>query len=126
MYSQGESLKTLKKPVKNSKGKILKKRGQIVYKTVRVPSFDKNDTFKLTLGPDKEETIIFVRKSKPAKQVINMTEAAYEAMIDGKAPYGYKEKVPWTKLTKNQRIKWHCMRIAAQMGGTFDSFQVLS
>lgn len=127
MYSQGESLKTLKKPVKNSKGKVVKKKGQIVYKTVKVPSFEKNDTFTLALGPDKEETTVFVRKSKPAKQVINMTEDAYNAMIDKKVPYNYRDKkVPWTKLTKNQRIKWHCMQIAAQVGGIFDSFQVLS
>lgn len=127
MYSREESLKPLKKPVKNSKGKILKKNGKTIYKTVYVPSFEKNDTFKLTLGPDKEETTVFVRKCKPVKQVINMTEEAYLAMIDKKAPYNYKDKkIPWSTLTKNQRIKWHCMQIASQMGGMFDSFQVLN
>ena len=126
MFSREESLKPLKKPVKNNKGKILKKKGETVYKTVLVPSFEKNDSFKLKLkDAGKEvETTVFVRKCKPAKQVINICEEAYEHMISStEVPYGYKGN--WKTLSKNQKIKWHCERIAASLGGTFDSFQVL-
>lgn len=125
MFSQEESLKELKKPLRNSKGKIIKKRGRIVYKTVKVPAFDKNDTFTLALGPDKEETTVFVRKTRPVKQIINMTEEAYESMLSKFPPNNYRGKVRWESLSKNQKIKWHCMQIAAHLGGTFGSFQVL-
>jgi hypothetical protein len=134
MFSQQESLKRLQKPLKNKKGKIIKKNGKPIMRDLWVPDYAKNDVTKMSFRtsdkdnpniPQEEEVTIFTRKCKPAKQVINMTEAAYLGMVTKEAPYGYRGKASWTSLTKNQRIKWHCEQIAAQLGGTFDSFQVL-
>lgn len=127
MYSQEESLKALQKPVRNKKGKVLKKKGEPVLQTVLVPDFAKNDSFtiKLEEGKEVEEVTVFVRKNRPAKQVINLTEEAYEYMISKNEPYGYQGKTMWSALNRNQRIKWHCQRIAESLGGTFEAFKVL-
>lgn len=101
---------------------------------VLVPDYAKNDVTTMKIetfidgSPERreEELTIFVRKSKPARQVINMTEEAYEAMLSKEAPYNYRDEFgPWRKLSKNQKIKWHCIQIATSVGGEFDSFQVL-
>lgn len=131
MYSQEESLKKLSKPVKNKKGKIVKKQGKPVTREVLVPDYAKNDVTEITLHTPNEENqetklTVFTRKFKPARQVINMTEEAYEAMLSKEAPYNYRDEFgPWRKLSKNQKIKWHCIQIATSVGGEFDSFQVL-
>ena len=127
MFSQEESLKELQKPVRNNKGKILKKKGQPVMRTVLVPDFAKNDSFTMKVNDsnEEEEITVFVRKNKPAKQVINMTQEAYDYMISKEEPYGYRGPTMWSSLKKNQRVKWHCIQIATSLGGIFDSFQVL-
>ena len=115
MYSVKEATKVLQKPVRNNKGKVLKKKGQVVLENVEVPSFEYHDTFTVTLNEDGKEVQqkVMVRKCKPASQVINMTEDAYNAFVaPSPTPYSYPRKnVPWEKLTKNQRIKWHCEQI---------------
>lgn len=126
MFSKEESLKQLKKPVKNKAGKVIKKQGEPVVKTVLVPDFDKNDSFTLELkerGKVSFQAKVFVRKSRPAKQVINLSEEAYQNMISPVAPPEFKGT--WSALTKNQKLKWHCNRIAQQLGGEVESFQIL-
>lgn len=129
MYSVKEATKVLQKPVRNNKGKVLKKKGQVVLENVEVPSFEYHNTFTITLNEDGKGVSqkVMVRKCRPASQVINMTEDAYNAFVAPfPAPTGYPSKnVPWEKLTKNQRIKWHCERIAESLGGSFGGFQVL-
>ena len=126
MYSKEESLKQLEKPVKNKAGKVITKKGKPVYKTVLVPDFDKHETFTLKLEEKGKvtPTQVHVRKSKPAKQVINITEEAYHYMISKEAPAEYKG-APWNALTINQKLKWHCSRTAEQVGGMMESFEVL-
>lgn len=135
MYSQQEALKKLRKPVRNKKGKIVKKQGKAVLCDVWVPDFTKNDVTEMTLRTSSEENpnvpqdtklTVYTRKSKPAKQVINMTQEAYDNMLSKEAPYNYRGEFGlWKTLSKNQKIKWHCMQIAKSVGGEFDSFQVL-
>lgn len=135
MYSQQEALKKLRKPVRNKKGKIVKKQGKAVLCDVWVPDFAKNDVTEMTLRTSSEENpnvpqdtklTVYTRKSKPAKQVINMTQEAYDNMLSKEAPYNYRGEFGlWKTLSKNQKIKWHCMQIAKSVGGEFDSFQVL-
>lgn len=129
MYSVKEATKVLQKPVRNNKGKVLKKKGQVVLKNTEVPAFEYHDTFTITLNEDGKEVQqkVMVRKCRPASQVINMTEDAYNAFVaPSPTPYGYPRKnVPWEKLTKNQRIKWHGEQIAESLGGSFGGFQVL-
>lgn len=128
MYSVSESTKTLQKPVRNAKGKVLKKKGQVVLQNVEVPDFKYHDTIAVTIDDGGKPQKVMVRKCRPASQVINMTEEAYNAFIAPfPVPYGYpKGGIPWEMLTKNQRIKWHCERIAASLGGSFGGFKVLN
>lgn len=135
MFSQQESLKKLQKPVRNKKGKVVKKKGQVILQDVYVPDYAKNDVTTMKIetfidgSPEKqeEELTVFTRKSKPVKQVINMTQEAYDNMISKETPYNYRGELGpmWKNLSKNQRIKWHCMQIARSLGGEFESFQVL-
>ena len=63
--------------------------------------------------------------SKPAKQVINMSEQAYDYMVGKVKPAQYKGEVGWGNMTVNQRVKYHAMQIADSLGGQLDSFEVL-
>lgn len=121
--------------MRNKKGKIVKKQGKAVLCDVWVPDFAKNDVTEISLRTSNEENpnvpqdtklTVYTRKSKPAKQVINMTQEAYDNMLSKEAPYNYRGEFGlWKTLSKNQKIKWHCMQIAKSVGGEFDSFQVL-
>lgn len=114
------------KPVKNKSGKVVKNHGKVVYKTVTVPDFDKNDSFSLKLeekGTKPTQITVFVRKSRPARQVINMAEEAYYHMISKEQPPEFKGA--WNSLSPKQKIAWHCKRIAQSLGGTMESFQIL-
>lgn len=91
--------------------------------------FRKFDSFSLKVwGENKKlETIkVFTRKSKPAKQVINMTEEAYNYFISQERPENYRQELgPWGKLTPKQRLNWHCANIANSLGGVLDSWEIL-
>lgn len=125
MFSTEESVKQLKKPVRNKSGKTVLKRGKVVYKEVTVPDFDKHDSFELQLKEKgKTEVIkVLVRKSRPAKQVINLTEAAYNYMVSKECPAGFRGS--WDKLSLKQKLYWHCQQIAIQLGGKLESYEVL-
>ena len=125
MYSEEESSKQLTKPVVGKNGKIVRKNGKVVTKTVRVPDFDKNDSFTLKLEEKGKvsQVNILVRKSKPARQIINMSEEAYQNMVSQFPPEGHTARA-WNSLNKNQKLKWHCEQIAEQLGGKLESFKV--
>lgn len=126
MFSKEESSKQLTKPVKNKSGKVVRKNGKVLTKTCTVPDFDKHDSFTLRLkhkGKVSEQIKVFTRKSKPARQVINMSEEAYQYMISKERPVEFRGT--WDALTVYQKLLWHCNRIAAILGGTVESFQVL-
>lgn len=126
MFSEEESSKQLTKPVKNKSGKVVRKKGKVLTKTCTVPDFDKHDSFTLRLeqkGKAPEQIRVFTRKSKPARQVINMSEEAYQYMISKEQPAEFKGT--WNSLTIYQKLLWHCNRVAATLGGTVEDFQVL-
>lgn len=126
MFSEEESSKQLTKPVKNKSGKVVRKKGKVLTKTYTVPDFDKYDSFTLRLeqkGKAPEQIRVFTRKCKPARQVINMSEEAYQYMISKEQPAEFKGA--WNALTNYQKLLWYCNRIAASLGGKVESFQVL-
>ena len=121
MFSTEESVKPLKKQYKT-------KRGKTFYKTVLVPDYDKHDSFTLKVMEGKREVPleVFMRKTKAAKQVINMTQEAYDYYVSSEAPYGFLGGAKaWNKLSRDQKLKWHCINIAKQLGGWVESFQVI-
>ena len=121
MVSTEESVKQLKKAYKTKKGKTY-------YKTVLVPDWDKHDSFtiKVTEGGREVPIEVFIRKTKSAKQVINMTQEAYDYYISAESPIGFLGGAKaWNKLTRDQKLKWHCINIAKQVGGYVSNIQVL-
>lgn len=121
MFSEQECSKQLKKQFKT-------KRGKSFYKTVLVPDYDKHDSFtiKVTEGKKEVPLTVFIRKTKSARQVLNLSEEAYDYFISKEVPIGFLGgPKAWNSLTNNQKIKWHCIRIAQQMNGWVESFQVM-
>jgi len=85
-----------------------------------------HDTLRISLreGPNEKVYTIKIRKSIPAKQVINMSEEAYNYFVSNEKPYNFKG-TGWANLSRNERLFWHCSQIAASLGGIVDSFEVL-
>lgn len=126
MWSREESLKPLMKVQFNKNGKPIKdKAGNVVRKEELCEDYSKHESSSITLSDGKhEETVkILTRKCKPAKQVINLTQEAYDEMVNNTKPYGFKGN--WQQLSRNQKLKWHCDQIAASLGGTVENFQVM-
>lgn len=113
----------------NKNGKPIKdKDGNVVRKEELCEDYAKHDSFTVEASDGKTTELIKVltRKCKPAKQVINLTQEAYDQMISSSKPYGYKgTNKAWEQLSKNQKIKWHCDQIAGDLGGTVENFQVM-
>jgi hypothetical protein len=72
----------------------------------------------------KKKTIkVFTRKNKPVKQVMRLSEEAYEYMVGSEIPPKYKGV--WKGLKPHEKLRWHCQQIADSMGGTVYDIQVL-
>lgn len=72
------------------------------------------------------ETVKYkVRNTKPAQQVLNMSSEAYYSFISNSMPYNYKgTSFAWKKLKKNEKLLWHFMNIADELGGEILSYHV--
>lgn len=126
MYSREESLKELKKVKKNKYGKPIKKDGEIQYTTEVVEDFNRHDSFIVKVKDDRGKEVpitVLTRSTKPARQVINMSEEAYNYMISRETPAGFFGN--WNSMSQAQKLKWHCFNIAHQLGGYLDSYQVM-
>lgn len=125
MLSVDESTRIVEEPVRTPGGRVKHQNGQPVTTQVKVMDVHKHNKFEIeVMNRGKKETIkVFTRKSKPAKQVIHLSEEAYEYMVDSETPYQYKGV--WKGLKPNERLRWHCNRIAESLGGTVDDIQVL-
>lgn len=143
MVSKQECFKQLKEEVKNKKGHVVKdKNGNIKYKYRSVPDPDKHDIHHLKVSEGKNEEIIhfYTRKCVPAKQVINISTIAYKYFIGTEAPEAFNAPAgfqpynslknmslkyqAWNALSEEQKLMWHCDRIAATLGGSVDDFSV--
>ena len=81
------------------------------------------------------EVITFrTRKSMPAKQVLKMSQEAYEAMLEEPTNPKYNKVVAkvkgklirvWDTMSEESRIKKHCELIAHDMNALDFSFNVL-
>ena len=85
---------------------------------------------------DKEPDVITfrTRKSIPAKQVLKMSQEAYEAMLEESTSPKYNKVVAkskgklirvWDTMSEDARIRKHCELIAHDMGAIDFSFNVL-
>lgn len=75
----------------------------------------------------KEVLHIATRKTRTIKQNIKLSKEAYEYMIGEESYPNYpnpKSKKAWEKLSKEQRLKYHCGKIAEQLGAIDFSFEV--
>lgn len=143
MVSKQECFKQLKEEVKDKKGHVVKDRkGNIKYKYRSVPDPDKHDVHHLKVSDGKEDEVIhfYTRKCVPAKQVINISTAAYKYFIGTvapetfSAPSGFQPYKPiwkmalrdqaWSVMSEEQKLRWHCRRIADTLGGTVEDFVV--
>ena len=76
-------------------------------------------------GKFVRETIHFsTRKSRPAKQVINLCNEAYEYMISKEAPWFVKPGL-WVQLSKKARLEKHLENITQSLGGVNYTYNVL-
>ena len=81
------------------------------------------------------EVITFrTRKSIPARQVLKMTQEAYEAMLEGSTSPKYNKVIAkvkgklirvWDTTSEDARIKKHCELIAHDMGAIDFSYNIL-
>ena len=81
------------------------------------------------------EVITFrTRKSIPARQVLKMSQEAYEAMLNEPTDVKYNKIIAkvkgklirvWDTMSEDARIKRHCALIAHDMGAIDFSFNVL-
>lgn len=70
----------------------------------------------------KERLQIFTRKTVPARQVINLTQEAYDNFISDNIPYKFKGV--WKGLSDKDKIRWWCQNIANSLGGQVAGIQV--
>ena len=83
----------------------------------------------------KEETIVFrTRKNVTVRQVLKMSQEAYEAMLEEPTNPKYNKVVAkvkgklirvWDTMSEESRIKKHCELIAHDMNALDFSFNVL-
>lgn len=140
MMSEQECSKLLKEPVINKNGKYAGKqavdnKGNPIWKIRVVPDATKCDKCLLNVE-SAEGTItlaVFTRKSRVARQSINMSTDAYNYMIskeipeDFRVPAGSKERNPlfvWKGMSKKERLEWHLARVASDLHGKVESYQV--
>lgn len=162
MMSEQECPKQLKKPIFNKRGKYAgkqarDKKGNLLWYYESVPDTSKCDRHDMRIGPSdgKTETITYyTRKSREVKQSINMCQEAYNYMISGEMPYGYRapkdfkpymptrsrmdrktkkwvDGVPvevqaWRAASIQERLEWHLNATAASLGGRVDSYTVFN
>lgn len=126
MVSEQECSRQLKKPITNRHGKQLKdKEGNLLYEEDTIPNLSKlnKHTVKVTDEHQRTKDIVYyTRKVKKAKQVINITKAAYDYYISNEVPFGYKKS--WKSLSKEQKIAWHLNAICEELGGQMVSYVV--
>ena len=75
-------------------------------------------------GEDMEVLTVKTRKSAPARQSLNISKDAYDAMIDRElCPYWCKAGT-WAGMNGKRRLEAHLKRIAEGLGGTSFTYQV--
>ena len=164
MMSEQECSKQLRKPVINKKGKYAgkqarDKKGKLLWYYEKVPDltkYDKNE-LKVRSSEKKGETEVltyYTRKCREARQVINISQEAYDYFISSEVPYGYHapksfkpyspikshmdrktkkwidgtpiEVQAWRVASLEQRLEWHLNSIAESLKGKVASYKVFN
>lgn len=162
MLSEQECSKQLKKPIINTKGKYAGKQARDkagkplwYYTTIMDSTKCTQHTIKVNSSEkkgEKELITFYTRKTRKAKQTLNISREAYEYFISKEAPFGYRapkdfkpygprrsrmdrktkewvEGTPidvqsWRSLSEKEKLDWHMNAIAASMNGVVDSYVV--
>lgn len=144
IMSKQECLKQLNEEVKDKKGHVLKdKKGNVRFRTRLVLDPEKHDCHSVRVidkNGRPEYIPYYTRKCIPAKQVLNISTAAYLYFIHGEAPQGYHApsnfqpymslkkmsavKQAWEALPEDEKLKWHLWRTAETLGGTILDYVV--
>lgn len=91
-----------------------------------VPDWEKNDISQIELGDGKNTKIykVFTRKSIPARQVIQLSEATYNYMVGNEKTKENKD-LNWSNMSAKQRLIWHCNQIAESLGGKVINISII-
>lgn len=91
-----------------------------------VPDYEKHDHFTIEVNSSKSKGTeilkVMTRKTKPARQVIQLSEDTYKYMIGSTSPYGAEG---WSNKSAKQRLYWHANQIAEALGGTLESLTII-
>lgn len=88
------------------------------------PEKHHKEFMKIEDGKGHFETItVNTRKCIPAKQIINISEEAYNYFISDEKPSDYRND--WKSMSIQARLYWHLSEIAKSRGGKMISYQVL-
>lgn len=89
-----------------------------------IPEKHHKEFMKIEDGKGHFETItVNTRKCIPAKQIINITEEAYNYFISDEKPPEYRND--WKSMSKPARLYWHLTEIAKSRGGKMIDYKVL-
>ena len=153
MLSEQECSKQLKEPILVERGKYKGKQrkdkdGNPMFKVRTVPDPEKvqHHEIRLTDKNNKLTEVLnyYTRGYSTAKQVLNICEEAYTYFVSTEAPEGYrapndfkpsktllkkgvsKTKQAWMAMSKEQRLKWHLVRICESRGGRLGEYTVFN
>ena len=91
-------------------------------------------SYKSKKGKGPEVITFRTRKSIPAKQVLKLSQEAYEAMLEESTSPKYNKVIAkvkgklirvWDTMSEDTRIKKHCELIAHDMGAIGFSYNIL-
>lgn len=89
-----------------------------------IPDKHNKEFLKIEDGKGHFETItINTRKCIPAKQVVNLSQEAYDYFISDEKPIEYRGD--WKKMSEAARLHWHMEETAKALGGKMIDFKVL-
>lgn len=88
------------------------------------PEKHHKEFMKVEDGKGHFETItVNTRKSIPAKQIINLSQEAYDYFISDNKPAEYRGD--WKKMSEAARLNWHLTETAKSLGGKMIEYQIL-
>lgn len=104
-------------------------KGRVMHSEQEAKAQNAYDIFSVEVsdakGKNRERIQVSMRGTKPAKQSINLSEEAYQHMINAKeVPFFIKEK-HWKALNERQRLEMHLDRICQHLDGISYTYNVL-
>lgn len=124
MLSKEECLKTTQKVIKKKDRKTGKVYGKSVMAVVEDWDKMNRHTMKVVDKGTFSEIVFYTRKSKPARQHVNICKSAYIHMTEGNNCPEWCRTSIWGQMSKIQRLEAHMDRIAQDMGGKVLSYKV--